>query len=176
MRDLGAAWPGQRKYRHVGHGRSSLKSQGSGNCNNFVARTTTRYLGALIVSRSQLKSAVTVLGYSEAMNSPQKYPSTPDGRYFVVRGRLWRMSNPALPPDERQALVDQLMDARRQVGAAKKACDPAAEVDARAAVDAAKRGLGERGPVWWTDGAPDFNRRMVANTPYAEWYKDFEAV
>jgi hypothetical protein len=104
------------------------------------------------------------------MTNSQKYPSTPDGRYFVVRGRLWRMSNPGLASGERQILVDQLMDARRQVGAAKKAADPAAEVDARAAVDAAKRALGERGPVWWTDGAPDFNRRMVANTPYADWY------
>lgn len=41
---------------------------------------------------------------------------------------------------------------------------------ARAAVDEAKRGLGERGPVWWPDGAPDFNRRLAANTPYADWY------
>jgi hypothetical protein len=62
------------------------------------------------------------------------------------------------------------MKARRQVGIAKKAGDRDAERDARAAVDQAKRALGERGPVWWTDGAPDFNRRMVANTPYAEWY------
>lgn len=101
-----------------------------------------------------------------------KYPSTPDGRYFVVSGRLWRTSNPDLAPDLRQQLVDQLMTARRQVGAAKKAGDADAERGARAAVDAAKRGLGERGPVWWTDGAPDFNRRMVANTPYAQWYAD----
>ncbi|CAN5132180.1 hypothetical protein BH09PSE2_BH09PSE2_04950 [soil metagenome] len=41
---------------------------------------------------------------------------------------------------------------------------------ARAEVDAAKRGLGERGPVWWTDGAPDLNRHMAKNTPYAEWF------
>ncbi len=101
-----------------------------------------------------------------------KYPSTPDGRYFVVSGRLWRTSNPDLAPDLRQQLVDQLMTARRQVGAAKKAGDADAERGARAAVDAAKRALGERGPVWWTDGAPDFNRRMVANTPYAQWYAD----
>lgn len=101
---------------------------------------------------------------------PETYPTTPDGRYFVVRGRLWRTSNPALAPDERQTLVDRLMTARRQVGLAKKAGDPAAERAARADVDAAKRGLGERGPVWWTDGAPDYNRRMVANTPYAAWY------
>ena len=102
--------------------------------------------------------------------SQQKYPGTPDGRYFVVAGRLWRTSNPALAQDQRQALVDSLMLARRQVGAAKKNQDADAERNARAAVDAAKRGLGERGPVWWNDGAPDFNRRMVANTPYADWY------
>jgi hypothetical protein len=108
------------------------------------------------------------------MTNSQKYPSTPDGRYFVVRDRLWRMSNPALAPEDRQALVEQLMDARRQVGVARKADDPVAEVDARAAVDAAKRALGERGPVWWTDGAPDFNRKMVKNTPYAAWYAELE--
>ena len=104
------------------------------------------------------------------MTASRHYPATPDGRYFVVAGRLWRTSNPALAPGERQQLVDQLMTARRQVGAAKKAGDAAAERQARAAVDTAKRALGERGPVWWTDGEPDFNRRMVANTPYAAWY------
>jgi hypothetical protein len=95
---------------------------------------------------------------------------TPDGRYFVVRGRLWRTSNPGLAPDLRQAWVDKLMKARRQVGLAKKAGDGDAERSARAAVDEAKQALGERGPVWWTDGAPDFNRRMAKNTPYADWY------
>lgn len=104
------------------------------------------------------------------MPTPKTYPSTPDGRYFVVAGRLWRTSNPALAPALRQELVDQLMDARRRVGQAKRAGDRDAERQARAAVDAAKRLLGERGPVWWLDGAPDYNRRMVANTPYADWY------
>jgi hypothetical protein len=104
------------------------------------------------------------------MPTPREYPVTPDGRYFVVKGRLWRTSNPTLAPDLRQELVDKLMRARRQVGVAKKARNAEAERSARAAVDEAKHALGERGPVWWTDGAPDFNRRMVANTPYAEWY------
>jgi len=104
------------------------------------------------------------------MSSSDHYPGTPDGRYFVVKGRLWRTSNPGLAPEQRQTLVNQLMAARRQVGIAKKAGDPEAERRARDAVDAAKRGLGERGPVWWNDGAPDFNRRLVANTPYADWY------
>jgi hypothetical protein len=106
---------------------------------------------------------------------PTHYPVTPDGRYFVVAGRLWRMSNPDLDPARRQALVDRLMRARRQVGAAKKAGDPALERQARIDVDAAKHALGERGPVWWTDGSPDYNRRMVANTPYADWFAALRA-
>lgn len=99
-------------------------------------------------------------------------PVTPDGRYLVVRGRLWRASNPALPPDRRQALVNALMAARRAVRAALAADDPQQLSLARAQVDAAKVGLGERGPVWWTDGAPDFNRHLAKTTPYADWWAD----
>jgi hypothetical protein len=87
-----------------------------------------------------------------------------------VRGRLWRSANPHLPPDERQRLVDDLMDARRAVAAARKLGDEAGEVQARAAVDRTKQALGERGPVWWEDGSPDYNRHMAKNTPYAAWY------
>ena len=95
-------------------------------------------------------------------------PRTPDGRYIVVRGRLWRTSNPGLSESERQRLVDELMHARRAVREARH--DPAAMKDARGRVNAAKLRLGERGPVWWTDGAPDYNRHLVKNTPYAEWF------
>lgn len=95
---------------------------------------------------------------------------TPDLRYIVVRGRLWRRANPALEEDERQRLVAQLMAARRAVAAAKRAGDADAEAQAHAAVDAAKVALGERGPVWWDDGAPDLNRRMARNTVYAAWF------
>jgi hypothetical protein len=104
------------------------------------------------------------------MASAGKHPVTPDGRYFVVDGRLWRTSNPALAPAVREELVRRLMTARRQVGGAKRAGDAAARQQARAAVDEAKRALGERGPVWWTDGAPDYNRHLAINTPYAAWY------
>jgi hypothetical protein len=109
------------------------------------------------------------------MPAPTAYPDTPDGRYFVVKGRLWRKSNPALPETQRQHLVDALMQARRAVGAALKATDHPAERAARAAVDSAKQALGERGPVWWTDGAPDFNRHLARNTPYAGWYAELVA-
>lgn len=59
------------------------------------------------------------------------------------------------------------MDARRAV---RDAADDTQTRAARARVQAAKVALGERGPVWWDDGAPDLNRRMVHNTPYAAWF------
>lgn len=97
-------------------------------------------------------------------------PVTPDGRYIVVRGRLWRRSNPSLDAETRQALVDRLMQARRAVRDALRSEDDVSLRHARQRVDEAKIALGERGPVWWSDGAPDLNRHMARNTVYAEWY------
>ena len=99
-----------------------------------------------------------------------RYPVTPDGRYFVVRGRLWRCTDPSLEPDVRAELTSELMSARRAKQVAMKADDASAREAARARVDAAKHALGERGPVWWTDGAPDLNRHLARTTPYAEWF------
>lgn len=96
--------------------------------------------------------------------------TTPDARYLVVRGRLWRATNPALDAGDRQRLVNQLMRGRRAVGAAMRSKNTGELRKAREQVDAAKRALGERGPVWWTDGAPDLNQHMAHNTPYATWY------
>jgi hypothetical protein len=78
------------------------------------------------------------------------------------------MANPALPPERRAELTRELMAARRGVAVANRAGDAAALRNAHAA----KRALGERGPVWWADGAPDLNRRLARNTPYAGWYTD----
>jgi hypothetical protein len=108
--------------------------------------------------------------------SAASHPTTPDGRYFVVRGRLWRKSNPSLPEDRRAELVRELMQARRAVRAALGQEDRDALAAARAAVDRAKGALGERGPVWWEDGAPDLNRRMVAGTPYAAWFASLDTI
>ena len=99
---------------------------------------------------------------------PEHLPSTPDGRFFVHGGRLWRCANPDLSDDDYQRGVDDLMDARRDVGAAKKSGDADAESAARKRVDKAKRALGERGPTWW--GGPDYNRKAPKNTPYAKWW------
>ena len=89
-----------------------------------------------------------------------------------MRGRLWRASNPDLPEAQRERLVAELMAARRAV---RDAADDAHAVRAaRARVQAAKVALGERGPVWWNDGAPDFGRKLAKNTPYAEWARAAE--
>ena len=104
------------------------------------------------------------------------YPTTPDGRYFVVRGRLWRCSNPALDDATRRALTRELMSARSAKGAAMRQGDATAVEAARQRVDAAKHGLGERGAPWWTDGAPDYNRRMARATPYADWFAALPAL
>jgi hypothetical protein len=96
-----------------------------------------------------------------------RHPVTPDGRYFVVKGRLWRLADPTLPDAVKVELVAELMRARRAVKSAKAEADTDAEDAAHHDVDVAKRKLGERGPVWWKDGDPDLNRHMVKNSPYA---------
>ena len=73
---------------------------------------------------------------------------TPIG-YQRIRGRLWRISDPSIPDNLRQQLVNELMAARRAIAAAKRTgCDPALR-QARQRVQSAKIALGERGPRWW---------------------------
>ena len=100
-------------------------------------------------------------------------PKTPDEKYIIVEGRagprLWRASNPALSASARQTLVDDLMDGRRAVKAAKG--DPERRTAARKLVDRAKHRLGERGPVWWSDGERDLNRMLVKTSPYRDWWQ-----
>ena len=95
---------------------------------------------------------------------------TPDGRYFVVKGQLWRCSNPSLKEAVRQRLVDELMAARREVKEAKSLGDTSQMMMALENIQRAKVALGERGPVWWEDGSLNFNRHQVTNSPYAEWF------
>ena len=67
----------------------------------------------------------------------------------VIKGRRWRVSDPALDDDLRQLLVNALMDARRSVKQALGADDGEALAAARSRVGDAKVALGERGPKWW---------------------------
>ena len=63
------------------------------------------------------------------------------------------MSCTNLSPDRCQELLSQLNSARRAVGAARLAGDPAAEAMAHARVHTAKLALGERGGTWWEHAA-----------------------
>ena len=84
------------------------------------------------------------------------------------------MANSHLSEREKSELVKRLMTARRAVRDAKASANSEAEAAAHRAVDDAKRALGERGPVWWRDGAADLNRHMAKNTPYAAWYAEVQ--
>ena len=80
---------------------------------------------------------------------PDRATPTEDGHHVVIDGRKWRATDPSIPPPFNSELVAELMDARRAVGAAKRADDPAAERRARDRVNDAKVALGERGSPWW---------------------------
>jgi len=75
-----------------------------------------------------------------------------------------------MPPFARERLTQELMAARRAKQKAMHIGDANAREAARARFDAAKIALGERGPVWWDDGAPGANRRMARMTCYAGWF------
>ena len=83
-------------------------------------------------------------------------PHTTDGRYLVSRGVLKRCTNPNLEDRQRRALLKTLMQARM-------AKDREASLHAKIA-------LGEAGPVWWEDGAPDFSNQPPDATPYKDWW------
>ena len=103
----------------------------------------------------------------------KNYPTTPDGRYFVHKERLWRCTNPSLSESEKSRLVKKLMAARRAVKAAKASGDSQELRQARELVNDAKIALGERGPTWWGD-EKDYNRTLIKNSPYATWWQTLE--
>lgn len=94
------------------------------------------------------------------------FPVTPDGRYFVAKSRLWRCTEPSVSDAARVAWTRDLMQVRSAV---RRARTPEAMTAARARVHEAKVRLGERGPVWWDDGAEDVNRHHPKNTVSAGW-------
>lgn len=85
-------------------------------------------------------------------------PQTPDGRYIVARGVLKRCTNPNLDDQIRRRAVKKLMQGRMSGD--------------KEAVLAAKAELGEAGPVWWRDGAPDYSGTSPDDSPYSEWWQD----
>lgn len=80
---------------------------------------------------------------SGAVDGPP-WPVTPDGRYFMVGGQLWRAANPQLTPEQNQRWGIELMSARR---GSKDEGNAVVCAALRSRADAAKIALGERGPV-----------------------------
>ena len=87
---------------------------------------------------------------------------TEDGRYVVIDGRRWRATDPLIPEVVAAQLRKELMSARRAVGAALRAQDPAAERAARDRVQAAKTALGERGTPRWEQSREERRARWEA--------------
>lgn len=81
---------------------------------------------------------------------------TADGHHIVVNGRRWRATDPSIPENLRQELVDELMAARRAV--------KNAEPDARGRVRDAKTALGERGAPWWEEPSAAQAEERIAAT------------
>ena len=73
-----------------------------------------------------------------------KHPVTPDGRYFVVRGRLWRLADPAIDPARKAALVHDLVAARRAIKDAKCVGDSGSDV--KNEMRRYKKGTAKSGP------------------------------
>ena len=87
---------------------------------------------------------------------------TDDGRFIVVDGRRWRTADPALPADVRERLLHHLGVGRSVVRAARRSGDDASVTAARARVQLAKTGLGERGPAWWDQDDDERRARWEA--------------
>ena len=81
---------------------------------------------------------------------------TPDGHHIVVKGRKWRATDPGIPENFRQELVDELMSARRAVRSKRE--------HARDRVQDAKVALGERGEPWWETPSEEGLRAREAAT------------
>ena len=81
---------------------------------------------------------------------------------MIIAGRRWRASDPGLPPEVAERLRQELMSARRAVGAALKSQDREGEKAARARVQAAKVALGERGTPWWEQSTQQRQARWQA--------------
>jgi len=92
--------------------------------------------------------------------------SEPDEHFFVVDGRRWRRTDPALPEDVAAALRSHLGRGRNAVKQAKRTGDDDVLEAARHRNGLAKHGLGERGPEWWT--RPEADRIADARAALAE--------
>ena len=77
---------------------------------------------------------------------PVRDGDPPESAFITVDGRRWRTSDPGIPDQLRQELVNELMAARRAIRNGK---NPSVIRRSRGRVNDAKVALGERGYGWW---------------------------
>ncbi|WP_026548647.1 hypothetical protein [Arthrobacter sp. Br18] len=83
-----------------------------------------------------------------------------DDRYFRHSGRRWRKTDPSIPEPIRARLVSHLGRGRSGVRNSRENDDGGAALGAaRAIVQLAKEGLGERGTAWWEQSPPERHER-----------------
>jgi hypothetical protein len=92
---------------------------------------------------------------SSTTGRKKRVEKTADGHHVLIDSRRWRATDPNIPEERRQGLVNELMRARRDVGRALRAGDAEAVRDARVRVHACKVALGERGEKWWEERKSD---------------------
>lgn len=88
--------------------------------------------------------------------------TTDDERYFLHGGRRWRRADPSLPDDVGRRLLSHLGRARAEVKKHKLAGEDKELAAARARVQLAKTGLGERGDPWWEQTARERRDRWTS--------------
>ena len=108
--------------------------------------------------------------HDPAKKSSKRRLQTPDRRYLLLGDKLLRSYNPNLPNDRIDDLLVVLFNSRCDLRRARQ-CDGTEPLELVDAIEAARRALGQSGPVWWDDGAPDLDGVPVLSTCYAEWFK-----
>jgi hypothetical protein len=84
--------------------------------------------------------------------------SAPKDAFIVVDGRRWRASDPRIPSNLRQELVNELMAARRSV---RDSTNARQLRQSRRRVNDAKLALGERGSPWWLPATTTARNRRI---------------
>lgn len=82
--------------------------------------------------------------------------------HVEIEGRRWQATDPSIPEPLRRELVEVLMAARRDIGAALRTGEVEAEAVARRRVHLAEVALGERGARWWEPGGRPDDERIAA--------------
>jgi len=92
---------------------------------------------------------------------------TQDGRYIIANGVLYRTPNPNLTDEQILKLSKIVSLTRKEYHFPRKGLSKKHLRENLRDVEKDRSG-----EIWWTDGAPDYNRTRLSKSPYYEWYLD----